>query len=58
MDAQLAQLAQQAFNRGGSTDWERRETPFEVDAQANENQLADATNALRQERGLPRHAHC
>jgi len=52
-----ARLAHQAFSWSSGADWERRETPFEVDADANGIPLAGATNALRQERELLRHAH-
>lgn len=52
-----AQVAHQAFSRRSCTDGERRETPFEIGAQVNEIQLAGATDALRQERELSRHAH-
>lgn len=53
-----AQLAHQAFSRGSSTDWERRETPFGVDVDANGIPPAGAIYGLRQERDLLRHAHC
>jgi len=52
-----AQLAQQAFSRGSSTDWERREAPFGVDARANEFQFAGAIRPLRQQRDSPRLAY-
>ena len=53
-----AQLAHQAFSRGSGTDCERRESPFEVDADANGIPSAGVTYGLRQERELLRHAHC